>query len=109
MSNRLLLSALTGLSLAAAGCATTSAEQRPAETAGAYLDDAAVTTAVKAAVLGDPDAHLFKVEVTTTQGHVLLEGAVNSRVTEGRLMDKVRALRGVRSVKSLLRLDGRSS
>lgn len=109
MSPRLLLSALTGLGLALAGCATTTAEHRPAETAGAYLDDAAVTTAVKAAVLGDSDAHLFKVEVTTTQGHVLLEGAVNSRATEGRLVAKVKALRGVRSVKSLLRLDGSSS
>jgi len=109
MSTNHLLSILTGLSLAAvSGCATTS-EQRPGETAGAYLDDAATTTAVKAAILADAEAHLFRIEVTTTQGHVLLEGVVHSREAEGRLVAHIKAMNNVRSVKSLLRLDGKSS
>jgi osmotically-inducible protein OsmY len=53
----------------------------------------------------DPDAHYFKIDVTTTQGDVVLQCFVNSRQTEERLVAKIRQIRGVKSVKSLLNVE----
>lgn len=75
------------------------------ETVGEYIDDATITTQVKEIIVKDPDAHYFKIEVTTTQGDVVLQGFVNSKDTEARLIAKTREIRGVKSVKSLLKLE----
>jgi len=75
------------------------------ETTGEYIDDSAMTTQVNAVIVKDPDAHYLKIDVTTTQGDVVLQGFVNSRETETRLIGKIKAIRGVKSVKSLLKLD----
>ena len=72
------------------------------ETTGEYIDDSTITTKVNADIVKDPDAHYFKIDVTTTQGHVVLQGFVNNRDTEARLVAKIREIRGVKSVKSLL-------
>jgi osmotically-inducible protein OsmY len=45
--------------------------------------------------------------VTTTQGDVVLQGFVNSRETEERLVAKIRQIKGVKSVKSLLKMEER--
>lgn len=84
------------------GCATMTGE-----TAGENIDDATITTQVNAAIVKDPDAHYFKIDVTTTQGNVVLTGFVNSRATEERLVAKIRQIRGVKSVKSLLKVEER--
>jgi len=75
------------------------------ETAGEYIDDSTITAKVTAIVVKDPDAHFFKIDVTTIQGDVVLQGFVNSRETEERLVVKIREIRGVKSVKSLLRVE----
>lgn len=75
------------------------------ETTGEYIDDSAITTKVNAAIVKDPDAHYFKIDVTTTQGDVVLQGFVNSRDTEARLVEKIREIKGVKSVKSLLKVE----
>lgn len=75
------------------------------ETTGEYIDDSTITTKVNAAIIEDPDTHYFKIDVTTTQGEVVLQGFVNSRATENRLVAKVRNIRGVKSVKSLLKIE----
>lgn len=82
------------------GCATIKGE-----TTGEYIDDSTITTKVNAAIIEDPDAHYFKIDVTTTQGEVVLQGFVNSKTTENRLVAKVRNIRGVKSVKSLLKVE----
>jgi hyperosmotically inducible protein len=82
------------------GCAT-----MKGETTGEYIDDSTITTKVNAVIVKDPDAHYFKIDVTTTQGDVVLQGFVNSRQTEDRLVSKIREIRGVKSVKSLLKLE----
>jgi hyperosmotically inducible protein len=82
------------------GCATIKGE-----TTGEYIDDSTITTKVNGIIVGDPDAHYFKIDVTTTQGGVVLQGFVNSRQTEDRLVAKIREIRGVKSVKSLLKLE----
>jgi len=77
------------------------------ETAGEYIDDSTMHAKVTEIVLKDPDAHYFKISVTVTQGDVVLTGFVNSRETEERLVAKIREVRGVKSVKSLLKMEER--
>jgi len=75
------------------------------ETVGEYIDDSTITAQVNAAIVKDPDAHYFKIDVTTTQGDVVLTGFVNSTETEERLVTKIKEIRGVKSVKSLLKVE----
>ena len=82
------------------GCASMTGE-----TAGENIDDATMHSKATAIVVKDPDAHYFKVDVTVTQGDVVLTGFVNSRDTEDRLVAKIREIRGVKSVKSLLKVE----
>ncbi len=107
MKKQLMSAIFLALAVVASGCAATRTEGASAksETTGEYLDDATTTASVHAMIVGDADAHLFQIEVSTTQGEVLLRGRVNSRDTEGRLVAKIKAMKGVRSVKSVLRLD----
>ncbi len=82
------------------GCASITGE-----TAGEYVDDSKITTEVNALIVKDPDAHYLKIDVTTTQGEVVLTGFVNSKQTESRLVSKIRQLKGVKAVKSLLKVE----
>ncbi len=81
------------------GCASMTGE-----TAGENIDDSTIHTQAVAAVVQDPDAKYFKIDVSVTRGDVVLTGFVNSRETEGRLVAKIREIKGVKSVKSLLNL-----
>ena len=74
------------------------------ETVGEYVDDSTIHTQVTAIIVKDPDAHYFKIDVTVTQGDVVLTGFVNSGDTEDRLVGKIREIKGVKSVKSLLKV-----
>ena len=82
------------------GCATMTGE-----TAGENIDDSTIHSKVSAIVLKDPDAQYFKLDYTVTKGDVVLTGFVNSRQTEDRLVAKIREIRGVKSVKSLLKVE----
>ena len=75
------------------------------ETTGEYMDDTTMHSKVNSIVLNDPDAHYFKIDVSVTQGDVVLTGFVNSRETEERLIGKIREIRGVKSVKSHLKME----
>jgi osmotically-inducible protein OsmY len=101
MKNVLFLTVLMVFGLALfSGCATMTGE-----TAGENIDDATITTEVNGVIVNDPDAHYLKIDVTTTKGNVVLQGFVNSRETEGRLVAKIKKIRGVKSVKSLLNME----
>jgi osmotically-inducible protein OsmY len=101
MKNIVLLTVLMVFGLALfSGCASIRGE-----TAGEYIDDSTITTEVNAIIVKDPDSHYLKIDVTTTQGNVVLQGFVNNRQTEGRLVAKIREIRGVKSVKSLLKME----
>ena len=76
-----------------------------AETTGEYIDDATITTQVKGIIANDTGAHYFKIDVTTTKGVVVLEGVVNSSDIEARLVGKIKEIKGVKSVKSLLKVE----
>src|ERR1039457_1039879 len=75
------------------------------ETAGEYIDDATIHTKVTEIVVKDPNAHYFNISVTVSQGDVVLTGFVSSTETEKRLVSKIREIRGVKSVKSLLKVE----
>jgi len=84
------------------GCASMTGE-----TAGENIDDSTIHTQAIAVVVKDPDAQYFKIDVSVTRGDVVLTGFVNSRDTEDRLVAKIREIKGVKSVKSLLNLQER--
>jgi hyperosmotically inducible protein len=90
------ISMVFGLALFS-GCATIKGEST-----GEYIDDATITSNADSIVVKDPDAHFFKIDVTTTKGDVVLQGYVNSRDTEARIVGKIKEIKGVKSVKSLL-------
>ena len=101
MKRLVLLAIFTILGLTLfSGCATMTGE-----TAGEKIDDATITTEANAVIVKDPDAHYLKINVDTTQGNVVLTGFVNSSKTEERLVGKIRQIRGVKSVKSLLKVE----
>ena len=58
-------------------------------------------------VVKDPDAHYFKIDVSVTKGDVVLTGFVNSRETDARLAENLRQIKGVKSVKSLLKIEAK--
>ncbi len=91
--------AVFGLALLS-GCASVTGR-----TAGEHIDDASITTEVNSVIVKDPSAQYLKIDVTTTQGNVVLQGFVNSKETEERLLTKIREIRGVKSVKSNLKIE----
>ena len=58
-----------------ASCAATRTQQAPGE----YIDDAAITASVKSALIADPVAKAYQIEVETFRGVVQLSGFVGSK------------------------------
>ena len=81
-------------------CASTTGE-----TAGENITDDEIGAKVHATIIGDPDAHYLKIDVTVHQGEVVLTGFVNNRDTEARLKSKIMEIKGVKSVRSLLKAE----
>jgi hyperosmotically inducible protein len=80
------------------GCAAISGR----ETAGEYLDDAAITTKVKAAILDDPSLKPFQISVETFKNVVQLSGFVDSAAAASRAGQVAAKTKGVESVKNNL-------
>ena len=81
---------------AASGCAVT----RGQETVGAYVDDAAITTSVKARFVDNPDVDASSIKVETLKGTVMLSGFAKNtkeRTTAENIAMKVS---GVKQVKN---------
>jgi osmotically-inducible protein OsmY len=71
--------------------------------AGQYINDAAITTKVKAALLSDSQLkQATKVSVETNQGIVQLTGSVDSKSQESEAVSAANKVDGVKSVKDLL-------
>lgn len=99
MPNRLTHCALAlGLAtiMALSGCAVF--EQR--ETAGEYVDDATISTRVRAEIVRDPDLKLRQINVETFKGEVQLTGFVDSPQQANRAAELARAIPGVRAVRN---------
>jgi len=93
-----LRSVLVALALTTslAACAVTSGR----ETAGEYVDDATITTKVKAALFDDPGVKSMQISVETMQNVVQLSGFVDSAQTKARAGELARSVTGVREVKN---------
>ena len=98
MTNRNYLAAtLTMIAIAtASGCAVT----RGQESVGAYVDDAAITTSLKARFVENKDVDASSIKVETLNGTVMLSGfAKNSteRVTAEQIAMKVKGVKNVKN------------
>jgi Predicted periplasmic or secreted lipoprotein len=82
------------------GCAA----NLPQESAGEYVDDAVITTKVKAAILDRPTLKLFDIHVETFKGEVQLRGVVASQSTIDEAIKVARSVNGVKSVKNYMRV-----
>jgi osmotically-inducible protein OsmY len=79
-----------------AGCAQTSTS----ESTGAYVDDASITTKVKAAILDDAALKVFEIHVVTDKDVVELSGFVDSSSMIGRASKVANGVDGVRGVRN---------
>jgi osmotically-inducible protein OsmY len=89
---------IVGLALVGslAACAQTATH----ESTGAYVDDAAITTKVKAAILDDSTLKVFDIHVLTDKSVVKLSGFVESRFMVARAGDVAGKVAGVTAVQN---------
>ena len=91
--------AILGIS-AILGCASTSTR----EGTGEYVDDAVITTKVKAAIFNEPTLKSNQINVETFKGAVQLSGFVSTRAAMDTAVSVARGVNGVKSVKDDMRL-----
>jgi hyperosmotically inducible periplasmic protein len=84
------------------GCATMTGR-----TAGEHIDDATITTEVNAIIVKDTDARYLKIDVSSLEGNVVLQGFIHDRTAEERIVEKIRQIKGVKSVKSNLKVEAK--
>ena len=78
------------------GCASTPKQ----EGTGEYVDDAVITTKVKAAIFNEPTLKSTEINVETFKGTVQLGGFVNSRSDINKAVEVTRTVKGVIAVKN---------
>lgn len=92
-----LAAAITALVLlTATGCAVT----RGQETVGAYIDDSAITTQVKARFVESKDVDAAAISVETLNGVVMLSGFAKNGTEKTTAERIARSVSGVKSVKN---------
>jgi len=79
-----------------AACAST----RTQESTGEFVDDSVITTKVKALLAADDFLKSFQISVETFQGTVQLSGFVNSQQAVDKVVEIVRSVKGVTSIKN---------
>jgi osmotically-inducible protein OsmY len=90
------LAALTGITLLSTGCAVV----RGQETVGAYVDDAAITAAIKAKFVDDKIVSAASISVETLNGIVQLSGFAKSAAEKSQAEQIARGSKNVRSVRN---------
>ncbi len=91
----------TALMLAAlVGCAGSDTRS----STGEYVDDVAITTRVKAAILNDPGLRSSEISVETFRNVVQLSGFVSSQAEINAAVELTRTVAGVQSVRNDMRL-----
>ena len=101
LSVPLLVSVLAltgGAAVFQTGCASTRTQQ----STGEMVDDAAITTKVKAAFVRDPLVKALDVSVDTFKGTVQLSGFVNTAEEKARAEQVARTVSGVTNVQNNL-------
>jgi hyperosmotically inducible protein len=87
---------LTGMTLISAGCAVV----RGQETAGSYVDDAGITTSIKAKFIDDKIVSASSISVETLNGTVQLSGFAKNAAEKVQAEKIARGTRNVRSVRN---------
>lgn len=82
------------------GCAATSTR----EGTGEYVDDSAITTKVKSAMLGSSGLKSTDIHVETFRGVVQLSGFVDSEAQRDQAVRVAQGVDGVKSVKNDMRV-----
>jgi len=82
------------------GCAATSKKEGTAE----YVDDSAITTKVKSAMVGSSGLKSTDIGVETFKGVVQLSGFVDSQAQMSQAVKVAQGVGGVKSVKNDMRL-----
>lgn len=104
-----LAAAAAAAGLVLAGCDQRSSDPK-AVSAGTQLDDSVITTKVKAAIATDSQAKGVDTSVETRKGEVLLSGFVDSQAQADREVQLAKAVEGVTSVDSKLKIkEGKST
>lgn len=88
--------ALAGITIIGSGCAVV----RGQETAGAYVDDAAITTSVKAKFVEDKTVAAMAISVETLNGTVQLSGFAKSNAEKMQAENLARGTKNVRGVRN---------
>ena len=94
----LALAALAGTTILTTGCAV----MRNQETVGAYVDDATITTSVKARFVEDKTVDAASIKVETLNGTVALSGFAKSSAEKAQAEYLARHTKGVREVRNSL-------
>lgn len=79
-----------------AGCSPTGTHRGTGE----YVDDAVITSKVKAAFAADPTVKATDVQVETFRGTVQLSGFVESRESAQKAVELARQVKGVKEVRN---------
>ena len=95
----LLAATLTAGALVLAGCGAMKSESY---SAGDYVDDATITSKIKADFVGSDKVSAPAVSVETMNGTVLLSGFVKSAAEKSRAEEIARSAKGVKSVKNAI-------
>ena len=82
--------------LTAAGCAVT----RGQESVGAYVDDSAITTAVKSRFIENNDVDASAISVETLNGTVMLSGFAKNTLEKTTATELAMKVNGVKVVKN---------
>ncbi len=82
--------------LTASGCAVT----RGQESVGAYVDDTAITTAVKGRYVGNADVDATSISVETLNGTVMLSGFAKNATEKASAETIAWKVNGVKAVKN---------
>ena len=94
----LAIALLAGATIVGTGCSV----MRGQESVGAYVDDTAITTAVKAKFVEDKSVDAGAIKVETLNGTVQLSGFAKSNTEKAQAELLARNTKGVRSVKNNL-------
>jgi hyperosmotically inducible periplasmic protein len=104
MNTRLTVSSiLLGALLVVSGCTSMTGQ-----TAGQYVDDATITTSVKAQLTAEKAANFTRIDVDTTNQVVTLNGVVESADQKVKAEQIARQVGGVKSVKNNLQIQKQS-
>src|ERR1035437_3941363 len=99
--SKVLATFLLAISMVAlVGCASTPNK----EGTGEYVDDAVLTTKVKAAIFNEATLKSMEIKVETFKGVVQLSGFVSSKAAENTAVEVAGGVKGVKSVKNDMRV-----